>query len=30
MLVVCHNDAVVEYADRLFNMRDGVMEEQER
>ena len=30
VLVVCHNDAVVEYADRLFNMRDGVMEEQER
>lgn len=30
VLVVCHNDAVVEYADRLFHMRDGVMEEQER
>lgn len=30
VLVVCHNDAVVEYADRLFKMRDGTMEEQER
>lgn len=30
VLVVCHNDAVVEYADRLFQMRDGVMEEKER
>lgn len=30
VLVVCHNDAVVEFADRLFKMRDGVMEEQER
>lgn len=27
MLVVRHNDAVVEYADRLFNMRDGDMED---
>lgn len=30
VLVVCHNDAVTEYADRLFRMRDGVMEEVEQ
>ena len=27
VLVVCHNDAIVDYADKIYIMKDGVLKE---